>query len=60
MDAAAASLMQSPFGSYMISNSISRSVNLTANRTSFPCFGTNFGLSMKVHNFAFRLLFLSN
>lgn len=45
--AAATTLMQSSFSTCVISNSSSRSVNLTANRASFLSFGSNFGLPIK-------------
>ncbi|XP_062118075.1 UV-B-induced protein At3g17800, chloroplastic [Humulus lupulus] len=47
MEAATVTLMQSPLGVCRVSNSISRSLNLTSTCTRFVNFGTNLGLSIK-------------
>lgn len=58
--AAATTLVQSPFSTCVISNSTSRSVKVTANRTSFLSFGSNFGLPVKVILIRFDFLFVLN
>ena len=57
MEAATATLMQSPFGVFRVSNSISRSLNLTSNGSAFVNFGAHFGLSIKVLHFITFLIF---